>query len=230
VADPAAVGWLFDAARRAQRLSHSSGAAIGALVVGNLIPLVGVLVLGWEVGLVLGLYWIENGIVGIINCAKMALAQGDGPDGNARKTTQIPYFIVHYGLFWFVHGIFVGVIAAIGSPAAFNGGGFGLSGTSADPLAVLVAVVGLSVSHLVSFWVDFIGKGEYRTVTVAQQMQAPYGRMVVLHLAIVFGGLVVALLGSPTGPVVVLVLGKTALDLNYHLRDREKAAARSAAG
>ena len=126
--------------------------------------------------------------------------------------------------------LLVGVIATIGSDAAFIGGGFGPAAVEADPLAVLVAVVGLAAGHVVSFWVNFVGKGEYRTTTVMRQMSAPYGRMVVLHLAIVFGGLVVALLGSPTGPVVVLVLGKTALDLNYHLRDREKAAARSAAG
>ena len=74
MADPASVGWIFDAAMRARRLSHSSGAAVGALIVGNLIPLVGVLLLDWQVGLVLGLYWVENGIVGIINCAKIGRA------------------------------------------------------------------------------------------------------------------------------------------------------------
>jgi hypothetical protein len=230
VADPAAVGWLFDANRRAQRLSHSSAAAVGALVVGNLIPLVGVVVLGWQVGLVLGLYWLENGVVGVINCVKMAMAQGDGPAGRTLKLTQIPFFIVHYGLFWFVHGVFVGVIAAIGTDGTFVGGGFGIAAVEADPLAILVAVVGLAAGHIVSFWVNFVGKGEYRTVTVMRQMQAPYGRMVVLHLAIVFGGLFIAMLGSPEGPIIVLVLGKTVLDLNYHLRDREKAAALPAKG
>lgn len=228
MADPAAVGWIFDAARRAQRLSHSSGAAVGALVLGNLIPLVGVLLLDWQVGLVLGLYWVENGIVGIINLAKMAMAEGDGPVGSSLKVTQIPFFVLHYGMFWFVHGIFVGVIATIGSSSTFMGGGFGLGAVDADPLAILVAVVGLAVGHVVSFWVNFIGKGEYRTVTVAQQMRAPYGRMLVLHMAIVGGGLFIALLGSPTGPIIVLVLGKTLLDLNYHLRDRERAAVRAA--
>ncbi|HEY8199178.1 MAG TPA: DUF6498-containing protein [Candidatus Limnocylindrales bacterium] len=224
MADPAAVGWLFDATKRAQRLSHSSAAAVGALVVGNLIPLVGVLMLGWQVGVVLGLYWLENGIVGAINCVKMAMAQGDGPAGRNLKLTQIPFFVIHYGLFWFVHGVFVGVIATIGTDAAI-GGGFGLAAVETDPLAILVAVVGLATGHLVSFWVNFVGKGEYRTVTVTRQMAAPYGRMVVLHMAIVFGGFLIALLGSPEGPIIVLVLGKTVLDLNYHLRDREKAAA-----
>ena len=230
MADPAAVGWLFDATRRAQRLSHSSAAAVGALVVGNLIPLIGVLVLGWQVGLILGLYWLENGIVGVINCVKMAMAQGDGPAGRSLKMTQIPFFVLHYGLFWFVHGIFVGVIAAIGTGAAFVGGGFGLTAVAADPLAILVAVIGLATGHVVSFWVNFVGKGEYRTVTVMRQMAAPYGRMVVLHMAIVFGGFLIAMIGSPEGPIIVLVLGKTLLDLNYHLRDREKAASRSTQG
>ena len=47
------------------------------LVAVNLIPLVGVAFWGWSLMLILVLYWIESGIVGVINIFKIARAQGE---------------------------------------------------------------------------------------------------------------------------------------------------------
>ncbi len=49
-------------------------------------------------------------------------------------------------------------------------------------------------------------------------MMRPYGRMVVLHVAILFGGFAVMALQRPEAPLVVLILLKTALDLGLHNR------------
>jgi hypothetical protein len=49
-------------------------------------------------------------------------------------------------------------------------------------------------------------------------MKQPYGRLVILHITIVLGGIVSAYLGSPIGSLLVLVVLKTALDLYFHLR------------
>ena len=51
--------------------------AVVALVVANLIPLIGVLFFGWSVWNILVIYWLENGIVGVINVLKMSVATGD---------------------------------------------------------------------------------------------------------------------------------------------------------
>ena len=98
------------------RVSSSVGAVV-ALVVANAIPLAGVLFLGWSVWTILILYWLENGIVGVFNVLKMARAQGpdtadrraiaQNPVPSGSKLALIPFFVIHYGLFWFVHGIFV---------------------------------------------------------------------------------------------------------------------------
>ena len=38
-----------------------------ALIVANAIPLVGALFLGWNVWMILVVYWLENGVVGFVN-------------------------------------------------------------------------------------------------------------------------------------------------------------------
>ena len=57
----------------------------------------------------------------------------------------------------------------------------------------------------------------------AGQMAAVYGRVVVLHLTIIFGAMLVAFLGAPIGALLVLVVLKTAFDLGLHLRERRRA-------
>ena len=102
------------------RVGSSVGAVV-ALLVANAIPLVGVLFLGWNVWTILTIYWLENGVVGVFNVLKMAKAAGPEPTGAAAmlyngrpvvggaaaKASLIPFFVMHYGIFWVVHGIFV---------------------------------------------------------------------------------------------------------------------------
>ena len=45
------------------RIGSSVGAVV-ALIVANVIPLFGVLFLGWNVWTILTIYWLENGVVG----------------------------------------------------------------------------------------------------------------------------------------------------------------------
>jgi len=203
----------------------SSAGAIVALVVANLIPLFGVLFLGWSVWNILVIYWLENGIVGIINVLKMSAATGEEASGlsaaltiNGQPATAmskvglIPFFIVHYGIFWFVHGIFVLTLPAFLSLASDTPMELGIG-------AVLFAAVGLAISHGLSFWWNFLRGGEYRRSTPAALMFAPYRRLVALHLTIIFGALAVTLTGAPIVAVAILVGIKTLLDLGLHLAE-----------
>src|SRR5262249_13770895 len=78
-----------------------------ALVVANATPLFCVLVLHWQVFPLLLLYWLENVVVGIFNVLRMAVADPHDPGSWIGKLFMIPFFCVHYGMFCFVHGIFV---------------------------------------------------------------------------------------------------------------------------
>jgi|GEM_PF-5144901 len=49
------------------------------------------------------------------------------------------------------------------------------------------------------------------------EMFRPYGRIVLLHVCIIFGGIVIMFLGSPMMLVVLLMVGKTVVDMAVHV-------------
>lgn len=210
------------------RVSSSVGAVV-ALVVANLIPLLGVLFLGWNVWVILLLYWLENGVVGGFNVLKILRAEGaetgdtrflvnGRPASSMGKFSLIPFFCIHYGMFWVVHGVFVLTLPVFGAIGADGGGAPGaLEGAQA--LTIGFALIALTVSHGVSYWFNYIGRGEYRRATPSGQMFAPYGRLVVLHITIIFGALAISLTGAPEAALVILVVLKIVLDLGLHLAE-----------
>ena len=217
------------------RVGSSVGAVV-ALLVANAIPLIGVLFLGWNVWTILTIYWLENGVVGVFNVLKMAKAAGPEPTGRAAtlyngrpvvggaaaKASLIPFFVMHYGIFWVVHGIFVLTLPEL---EVFGGENAGLR---SNPLAVLFVIAGLVISHGVSYRFNYLGRGEYLRTSVSGQMAAPYGRLIVLHLTIIVGALAISMTGAPSAAVLILVLLKTGLDLGLHLAEhRESASAPS---
>lgn len=220
--------------------------AVVALLVANAIPLVGALFLGWSLWTILAIYWLENGIVGLYSLAKILLAQGDvapGLDAVARaRLNAIPavvhralfaiFFPIHYGFFWVGHGVFVlGFLPAWSSLATRGGlGGPSAVAAAVDWPAAALGAATLVVSHGISFLVNFLWRGEFRSASPAALVSAPYARVIVLHLTILFGAWAVILLGTPVAALLVLVLVKTVLDLRAHLRERRSAGARVAAG
>ncbi len=197
------------------------------LVAVNLIPLFGVFFLDWSLFSIMVLYWIENGIIGVFNLAKIAYSAGPVIPGTVSDLLPSPnpvalfgrvftmfFFTIHYGLFWIVHGVFVF--------ALFGGSGLASSGSGWSGWLTF-AVFGLLLSHGVSFVVNFLGKQEYLGVSPQQQMGQPYARVVVLHVTILAGGFLVAILGTPVAALVLLISLKTAIDVRAHLGEHRKA-------
>lgn len=164
-----------------------------------------------------------------------AALSGAGAIASVGRLGLSIFFTVHYGLFWLVHGIFIFALpafgdgfdidsgrcfdAATGVPMACASGAFGDVVWS----SVLIGGIALFLSHGASFLFNYIGRGEYLTASPSGQMGAVYGRVVVLHLTIIFGAFLVAALGAPIGALLVFVILKTAFDLGLHLRERRKA-------
>ena len=74
-----------------------SSLSVALLIAVNLIPLLGVLVLGWGLFGIMVLYWLENGIIGLFNLPKIALASAPGgglpysvPGGPAGSNLRTP--------------------------------------------------------------------------------------------------------------------------------------------
>jgi len=207
------------------RVSSSVGAVV-ALIVANLIPLVGVLFLGWNVWAILMLYWLENGVIGVFNVLKILHAEGaddpnTGPRLNGRpadttaRAGVATFFCVHYGIFWFVHGVFVLTLPVFSS---ISGDSTGLL-EGLDALTLMFALGALILSHGISYRFNFIGRGEYRRATPSGQMFAPYGRLAILHVTIIFGALAVIFTGAPATAIAILVGLKVILDLGLHLAE-----------
>ena len=86
-----------------------------------------------------------------------------------------------------------------------------------------IAILALFLSHGVSFVYNYLLKGEYATAKPQQLMCAPYGRVVVMHIAILGGGSFTMTMGSPAVFLLILVILKTIVDMNLHLRGHKKA-------
>ncbi len=209
--------------------------ALGALIVGNLLPLAGVVFWGWRTYDLMVLYWLENGVVGLFTIAKMVTSRPAGGGGAWSSIVLVPFFLVHYGMFWFVHGTFVGVLFGGGliGDGAFGAGpapgpepAFGLP---AWPGYLTVPLLALFVSHGVSFVTNYLGRGEDRALTPRELMAQPYGRVVLLHVTILVGGFAALMLGGSVVALVLLVALKTAVDVRAHLREHGGAVQRGAA-
>ena len=61
----------------------------------------------------------------------------------------------------------------------------------------------------------------------AQLMAAPYGRIVVLHIAILFGAFATMAFGNSVFLLILLIIGKIIIDAKLHLRSHSKIAVKS---
>jgi len=191
-----------------------------ALVIANALPLVGVLFLGWSVFPLVLVYWLENLVVGGFNVAKLLLAQPRQPAYWLGKAFLIPFFLVHFGGFIYIHGV---LVVSLFGPKATQG--FDL--LTSVPAAIRAnqlgwALLGLVVSHGLSFYWNYVKSGEYQRASLNALMAQPYSRVIVLHMTVLFGGWAVMLLGSPLFALVVLVALKTAADWRSHRAERRK--------
>lgn len=190
------------------------------LLVANAVPIFGVLFLGWTVLPLVLIYWLENVVIGGFNVLKMLSAKPGQPVFWAAKLFVVPFFIVHFGGFTFVHGALVLAIFGATGPKTFD-----LMTTV--PAAVRAnhlgwAVLSLVLSHGLSFYWNYIRNGEYQRASLDTLMMQPYSRVFILHFAVLIGGWIVMTLGSPTLALVLLVVLKTAADLRAHRAERRK--------
>ena len=213
-----------------------------ALVAANLVPLVGVLFLGWDAFRVVFLYWLENVVIGVFHVWKMVLARGPISDrrnlsGSESARGLAVFFGLHYGLFTLIHGFFVvtllGALPRHMDVVVHEPSGFSfqlLPGAVTEALAdvvsvnVFLALLVFVADHAYRFWHDYVNGREYLKIHAKDLMFQPYGRIVVVHLTILIGGFLMVKSSFPPAAAVFLVALKTLLDLLGYLWQRRRAA------
>ncbi len=185
------------------------------LVISNTIPLIGVLFFGWSIGHIIILYWIENLILGFWNIPRILLA-GEY-ENKFRNLPLAIFFIVHYGIFCFVHGAFILFLISFSEKQSFlntNGQSNIIDTVSSFvSLGLIIAIISMFLSIGWDLIKNYLLNGEHKKWKVSKAMAYPYGHIVVVHIAIFAGAFGAILLGAPLALLVALIVGKTLIEL-----------------
>jgi len=198
------------------------GAVALALLV-NAVPLVGVLYFEWSAINVLVLYWFENLLIGFCTLIRLVAHRAwTRKRGYWRHSNRLgiqvndkpaemgligEYAIATFG-FTLAHGVFVGAIALIVHQNYPDQAMWQLSWQQ-----VLRGALAIAVFLGIELVVDLTRIRGASFAALRDYAQARMGRVIVLHLAIIFGMFAMAMSHSPMGILYVLIGIKTCADL-----------------
>lgn len=213
-----------------------------ALLLANLIPLVGVVLFNWNVFDLISVYWFENLVIGFYTLGKILLVGNSDPGRQAslkaRAATAL-FFLVHYGLFCGAHGLLLVSVLGPGSGLSFMTSDTLLAGPllfvglwvpvakhlwALNPHETMMVFVALMISHGASFVQNFLTGQEREQMTLKTAMAAPYPRLLVMHVTVLIGGRLVEAMHSPEAMLILLVALKTYVDYRMHRKERHRSA------
>ncbi len=182
------------------------------LILVNSIPILGVLFFSWDIFSILFLYWLETIVIGFFNILKILAIN------KTKGIFLVIFFIIHYGLFNWVHLLFLVSIFTIKS--SLSGPWF----LNLDKILeylniVILALIPLFLSHGFSLFYNFFKNKEYLKTNIVKQMKAPYKRIVSMQLVIILSSLPVFLFKQNIIAIVLLVLLKIFFDISGHIAE-----------
>ncbi|NIS09510.1 MAG: hypothetical protein GWO07_12265 [Candidatus Dadabacteria bacterium] len=204
-----------------------------ALILANLVPLVGISFFNWQLKPLIFLYWSENLIIGFYNIIKLASIRVRKPTMHLKKLITIPIFIFHFGAFCIGH--FVLLLALFGS---IEENSLSIADwpyysiffehleqffKDSDLLSnyLIIPFACLFLSHGISTLYNFFFKGEYKDSISIHLMLEPYWRVIFLHIAIIIGAYSVTYFNTPYFLLVFLVFIKIIIDLYLHIKQNK---------
>ena len=193
------------------------------LLTANLIPLVGVTFWDWDLFLLMMLYWSETAIIGFWHILRMAL------ETKFFALFLVPFFCVHFGGFMAVHFLFLMTLFG----KAYAGKVHNVH-EYVDQILIeaklWVPFTALFISHGISFFINYlkpkmdqdfglspVPQG-VKPLDPGELMAAPYRRVIVMHLTIIFGGFLTLALHLDKAAFYLMVAMKTVMDLGAHTR------------
>lgn len=188
----------------------------------NAVPLYGVKVLGWSIGVVLLLYWIENLLVAVFTCARIVLHRaltrkaghwrssqlgGVSVNGQPKNFSLLGEYAIIAFPFTLVHGVFVlAIVFLIGSNKTGSEWQFSYAQFRFGALQMLGVLT-------LDFLVDALQMRSRSFAWIKTYVQQRMGRVLILHLGIIFGMWGLAASDSPIAVLYVLIGLKTLWDL-----------------
>lgn len=191
--------------------TQSKGGILLVAGLGAIAPLAGISFFGWDWREILVFYWLGNitigaqvvwsllqqasSVSGMPGIGSVSLDTAEQPASRVSaswvKGFMVVFFIIHYGMFTLAHGVFVftiisGVWSGAGSPV----------------------VVPLEFGQIFSFWIaaSVAQLVAWRVVkSNPVTMPEAYGRLISLHLSIIFGVFLITALQWPAAATVLLV-------------------------
>lgn len=195
---------------------------ITLLVLLNAVPIYGVIQWDWKSFDLIFLYWLENLIIGAFMILRILARRYSHPVELAFPLFLAPFFTFHFGMFCYVHGIFV--IKLFGK---------GLTGELAE-MDIPEIILPLIQSHHLFWpvmalftlqlfdWLRDINERGFASDGIKDITTAPYRRIMVLHIAIIGSGFALITLNDPLIGLLTLIAFKTGMDI-YHWHKDEKA-------
>ena len=190
-----------------------SSASTLTLIFANLVPLFGAALLGWDLGVVMVLYWAESGVIGLFNILKLVKIN------HWMALMTVPFFIGHFGVFMAVHFLFIYSLF-IQDPREQSGGD--LTEVAQLFFDLWPALLALFASHAVSYYKNFLGRREYLGKSTNEQMTEPYSRIVFMHFVVIIGGGLSLVLGEATPVLMAVIALKIWVDVKAHLKQRDR--------
>lgn len=176
------------------------------ILIANVIPLIGVLFINWNLAQIVILYWIENIIIGLWNIPRILLAKKSPIKSNIILSI---FFTIHYSIFCMVHGAFILHLLGKADPSITTELSASLQLITSG---VIIGAITMFFSIGWHFIQTHIQTGEYKNWKNSQAMFHPYPHILIIHIAIIITGIITHLLGSPIALLILLITGKTLLE------------------
>jgi hypothetical protein len=181
---------------------------------------------GWDLGVLLFVYWSQSVIIGFFTAIRILTLRSDQivwegrfaegypvqevkPAFDLGKVLIAGFFVVHYGLFHWGYYTFLTDLGFINMDTILG---------NAD---ILLACGLFFINHLISF-LYYRKKDQIGPENLKNLFLTPYVRIIPMHVTIIIGGFAsffLAILGiDATGAVLILFLSlKTYVDIRMHI-------------
>lgn len=219
-----------------------------ALILANMIPVVGVLYFEWNAFVIVGLYWAESIIVGFYTLLRFIFAS-PRIVSIEKKLIGIPIFSFLYGFSISGYGVLI-IFFFVVFPSEFLQdqswtppmpeedlfkvpwpGPLGLFQLGIEsgrvmyytmPKRAVLVVFCLMVSHGLSFVIDYILRGNRNYADIRILMGGLISRVLILHFSLMIGGFLILIFKPHVTILVCFVVLKCLIDAKLYLRQQRK--------